>query len=496
MGARGAIAVAAIVVGALVAVLLFVPFVARQYRRRGRFGIGHAVLAGAFLVYVIALLGFVLLPLPSDITALCARGGVRAQTQPFYVVGDVARSRTGTGISAWLRSPPVVPLLFNIALFVPLGMLVRHLFGRGRSVTVAIGFGVSLLVECTQLTGNWFLFPCAYRQFNVDDLIANTAGAALGVLLAPVLRLVERTDPTTRPRAVTVWRRWLGMACDWLAHTLLGLFLVTLVPELHLLVTGHYLDSDVWFLRIEPILEWWVPGLLLFVLPSLAGSGGSVGQRSVLLCPVRPDGRRLSSGHRLLRVMLGSGLYALVGGLGSLGVGPSVLAAAVLSAFVLATVVAAGPTRNHRGLSLVSTSLDLADRTRVDPTAPAPPLPADEGDPMVEPLLLSIATTLATKAAGSLYDLVRKAFQRHPDATAALQAADGAAPESASVRALAERLDEVSTQDPEFGRQLRAEWANAGGRQQADNGGVTNQITGTVTGKVVQARDIQGGISF
>jgi hypothetical protein len=239
-----------------------------------------------------------------------------------------------------------------------------------------------------------------------------------------------------------------------------------------------------------------VPGLLLFVLPSLVGTGGSVGQRSVLLCPVRQDGRRPSAGRRLMRVMLGSGLYSLVGGLVALGAGPTVALGAALLVFVLTTVVTAGPTRHHRGLSCIVTSLDLADRTRVDPTAPTPPPRTDEGDPMVEPILTSIATTLATKAVGSLYELVRKAFQRRPAATAALEAAGGAAPESAPVQALAEHLAEVSTEDPEFGQRLRAEWAKVQVRQQADNGGVTNQITGTVTGKVVQARDIQGGISF
>jgi hypothetical protein len=285
------------------------------------------------------------------------------------------------------------------------------------------------------------------------------------------------------------------MACDWLAHALLGTFLATLIPELHLLLTGRFLDSDLWYLRIEPVVAWWLPGLLLFVLPSLVGRGGSVGQRSVLLRQVRPDGTDPRTGRRLLRVMLGSGLYALLGGLVALGA--SAWLVPVLALVVLATVIAVVPTRHHRGLSLVWTGLELADRTRVDRTASNPPPPADEGDPMVEPILVSIATTLATKAAGSLYDLVRKAFTRHrPAAVAELEAAKDAAPDSAPVRVLAERLAEVSAADPEFASQLRAEWARVDVSQQADNGGVTNSITGSVTGKVVQARDIQGGISF
>lgn len=352
MGTRGAIAIMAVCAGCVLAVLLFVPYVARQYRRRGRFGVGRAALAGAWLVYLVALLGFVLLPLPSDITALCARGGTRPQWWPFYVIGDLARSHTGTGLVSWLASPPLVPLLFNVVLFVPMGMLVRHLFGRGRLVTIAIGFGCSLFVECTQLTGNWFLYPCAYRQFNVDDLIANTAGTAIGVLLAPTLHLIDRA-PVAVPDSVTVGRRWLGMGCDGLACGMLGLFLATVPPEVDQSIT-----SNAWFPCVDACLAWWVPGVALFVLPSLTGVGGSVGQRSVLLAPVGPDGDPPGARRRVGRVMAGSGGYALLGGIAGV-YSPGIV---VLAVFVVASLVAAALTRGHRGLSGVLAGLELRIR--------------------------------------------------------------------------------------------------------------------------------------
>jgi hypothetical protein len=112
---------------------------------------------------------------------------------------------------------------------------------------------------------------------------------------------------------------------------------------------------------------------------------------------------------------------------------------------------------------------------------------------MVEPILISIATTLATKAAGGLYDLVRVRFSRHPEAARALTAAEGAVPDSAPVLALAERLAEVTATDPEFARQLRVTWSQT---EVTQRGQVNNQISGTVTGKVVQAGDIHGNVSF
>jgi glycopeptide antibiotics resistance protein len=35
-----------------------------------------------------------------------------------------------------------------------------------------------------QLTGIWGLYPCAYRQFNVDDLMLNAIGVVVGFLMA------------------------------------------------------------------------------------------------------------------------------------------------------------------------------------------------------------------------------------------------------------------------------------------------------------------------
>ena len=118
---------------------------------------------------------------------------------------------------------------------------------------------------------------------------------------------------------------------------------------------------------------------------------------------------------------------------------------------------------------------------------------------MVEPILMSIATTLATKAAGSLTDLVRSAFGRHPKAAEALDAAENAEHKDAAspeVTALASELGAIADADPEFARKLHAEWARVETTQRADRGGVNNLITGNVSGKVLQARDIQGNINL
>lgn len=115
---------------------------------------------------------------------------------------------------------------------------------------------------------------------------------------------------------------------------------------------------------------------------------------------------------------------------------------------------------------------------------------------MPEPVLMSVAAAVAGRVAAALYTLVKAKFADDPDATAVLEAAEGAAQDSPQVRDLAETLEAKQASDPAFGEQLRAEWERSSVGQQAESGGVTNQVSGSVGGNVVQARDIDGDITF
>lgn len=113
-----------------------------------------------------------------------------------------------------------------------------------------------------------------------------------------------------------------------------------------------------------------------------------------------------------------------------------------------------------------------------------------------EPVLVSIAAAVAGRAVASLYQLIRAKFADDPDACAVLEAAEGAAADSQEVGELAAALKEKQGADPAFGERLREEWNRLTVEQNAEAGGVANQVSGQVGGNVVQARDIHGGISF
>jgi hypothetical protein len=125
-----------------------------------------------------------------------------------------------------------------------------------------------------------------------------------------------------------------------------------------------------------------------------------------------------------------------------------------------------------------------------------------------EPILMSIAAALAGKAVPALFEFVKNKFAGRKAAAEALAAAEGKEAESLEVKALSEELAKAEQADPEFGTELRKQWqvsieagrdVNIGSTittNTVHNSGPINTISGNVTGKVIQAGDIHGNISF
>ncbi|WP_219418659.1 VanZ family protein [Pseudonocardia nigra] len=363
MGDRIAPAVIAVVLGVAFAGALLVPYVAVAYRRRGELGPGRAALAFAALVYGLALVAYVLLPLPEVDAGFCARHQelTDPQLDPLRFLADIRAEQVGTGPRALLANPAVQQVVFNVALFVPLGAFVRYLGRRSIVVTVAVGVAVSVLVELTQFTGNWFLYPCPYRITDVDDLLANGLGALLGALAAPVLAAVpgQRTEAprAAQPRPVTSGRRLLGVVCDLVAVQLAGGVLGVPLNAVLLYGAGVPVVGGArpgWLVPLQQVVVFWLPAAALLVLLPLVGRGGTVGQRSVLLRPARADGSVPAVPARLLRALAGIGGIVLLQGIGGLF---SLLA----GLWAVASAVAVFRSEGHRGLAGAVTATTMVD---------------------------------------------------------------------------------------------------------------------------------------
>ncbi|APU16406.1 MULTISPECIES: hypothetical protein [Actinoalloteichus] len=126
---------------------------------------------------------------------------------------------------------------------------------------------------------------------------------------------------------------------------------------------------------------------------------------------------------------------------------------------------------------------------------------------MVDSVLVAIAAAVARQASGLLASGARSAvaalaktigdrFADDPQATAALTAAADDPQDDQRVERLAETIDRAAQEDAAFARRVQTLWEAARTEGTATGGGVVNQISGRVQGNVVQARDIQGGITF
>lgn len=345
----------AIAIGVGFGILLFVPFVAVSYRRRGRLGLGRTLLWLSALIYFWAIWTYTLLPLPDPDAIRC----VGVITDPMSVVRDVQTALAAPGNP--LRHPGVLQLVFNVLLFLPLGVFVRVLAGRGIPVALVSGLGLSLLVETTQLTGVWGLYPCAYRFFDVGDLMTNTLGAVLGCALAIVvprsLRGTKASADADLPRPVTRGRRALAMLCDALAYGFLSAAVGVAVQAWLEFIVGDraaMLDGGL----ASAVSTIAASGLFLVFI--LIG-GRSVGDMAVQL---RYTGSRVPAPiARLLRWAGGIGglsALALLGGLFD----------AASSLLILVAIVMLFTTRLGRGLPGVLSGQHLVD-ARADAEASA-----------------------------------------------------------------------------------------------------------------------------
>ncbi|MBW1640467.1 VanZ family protein [Microbacterium resistens] len=333
-------------IGLVFGVLLFVPFVAISYRRRGRLTVGRLVLWLAALIYFWAIWTYTLLPLPDPDGIRC----VGAILDPMSVVRDVQKAFARSAHP--FTDPAILQLALNVLLFLPLGFFLRVLGGRGVVTALAVGFGLSLFIETTQLTGVWTIYPCAYRFFDVGDLMTNTAGAVLGSLLSLVvparLRGSAASPDADRPRPVTRGRRLLAMLCDAIGYSIVafGAGVVILLARLYILGESTAQGDD----GLTTLIG--TGGTSLVWLIWILVTGQSPGDAAVQL---RYRGGPLPAAlARVLRWAAGVGgisALALVGAAGEAWVWPLMALAVVLALF----------TRGGRGLPWLVSRQELTD---------------------------------------------------------------------------------------------------------------------------------------
>jgi len=286
---------AALSVFPLIVLIVMLPVAVVSYRRRGRAGGWTALVFYAFLFYLLAAVLQTVMPLPADPAGFCAGQNYAStpELRPFYFVQVLQERAQGDwSFDSLIHYGSVWSTVLNVALLAPLGFFLRYLAGLRFLAATAVAFGVSLLFELTQLTGLWFVYPCAYRLFSVDDLMLNTAGAVLGWLVAgPLRRVLPAMAPERERRRyatkVTVSRRLFALLADAVGFVVLTGLVVGLIVLFGGGTTGR-----------GPLVAV-LAGVWFVLVPALTGS--TPGKRAMLLRVARTDGRRAGPVSLLVR---------------------------------------------------------------------------------------------------------------------------------------------------------------------------------------------------
>lgn len=295
-------------IGVLLALFVFPlavgPVTYLHYRRHSRMaGWSALVTVGAFF-YFWGVVAFTLFPLPTTNTEFCTlRQDISYwQLVPFASITDLMDAAAVDGVVTTLVSTAFWQVAFNVLLLVPLGFLVAYRFRKGVGWAVAAGLGTSLLIELTQGTGVWGLHGCPYRLADVDDLLANTAGAVVGWLIGRALsRVLPDPDPPPVPDVdpPRVARRLLATFVDYVTLVVVG----TLVQVPIILVFGSRSDAadSEWFGQMLYLVGVVVTSVVLFVVfPLLRSDRATPGQVSTWLAVVRVGTRQPAGGRQIV----------------------------------------------------------------------------------------------------------------------------------------------------------------------------------------------------
>lgn len=372
-----------ILVGLIVSAVLFLPLVVWQYRRYGRFDGLRMLWTAAGFIYASAIVAFTVFPLPDFTPGYCTAHSTTPLLDPLRFPKDLIAHADQNGAASLLSDWLVWEFALNMVLFIPFGLIVRRVFEWPRGLVLAAAFGTSLLIELTQLTGNWGLAPCPYRFADVTDLFTNTTGAIIGIglekitprLLSTKTHLLSQRD---RARPVTRRRRLLGMLLDAWYLALAALIGGTIASTLYAigndgtgqeLTPTQLLELETWIFHGAALAA-----LLTAVVPAMITDGGSLGQRSVYLAPVPRNAARPRLIARSL-ITQGSSAMLLSGGF------PWVLLIPIWGSVALLSICISA-----RGLSYTVTGCDIRDaRTPAAPSHTPPARPsADRHQPAGE----------------------------------------------------------------------------------------------------------------
>ena len=274
----------------VVALIITLPYLIYNYRRRGSVWSLRVLIIYSFILYLLCCFFLVIWPLP-DRDYVVNLTTPTMQLTPFTFISEIVRDGQQVAGSAIevvksvLLSQSFYQVAFNLIMFIPFGIYLKYYFDCSFLKTLLLSFALSLLFELTQLSGLCFLYPRGYRLFDVDDLIINSLGGAAGYLLAmPLGKLLptrQEIDEASyrRSQKVSLLRRTVALICD-------GVMIAILTVIIGIgtnMIGGRLAETPVWDMLLA------VSVCYFAILPILNNSQ-TIGQKLTRLQVARVKG--------------------------------------------------------------------------------------------------------------------------------------------------------------------------------------------------------------
>ena len=225
-----------------IAALFTLPYVMVQYHKYGSVSKYRTLIIYSFILYMLIAYFMVILPLPDFESTVGNTIQDHLNLIPFrqiwlYWHDKVLSLET---LKAYLKSMALWQLLFNILLTVPFGVYMHYYFRQSLKRTILFSFLLSLFYETSQLTALFGIYPGPYRLADVEDLICNTMGGAIGFQFAYLFNIMlpsrAEIDEYCRERGriISGMRRFWAVLFDYVICAILLMFLngalIVLIP--------------------------------------------------------------------------------------------------------------------------------------------------------------------------------------------------------------------------------------------------------------------------
>ncbi|MFL1998858.1 VanZ family protein [Lysinibacillus irui] len=274
--------------------VLFIPWLIYTYRKYGYLSMSKTIIMLSFIFYFLSALCLVLLPFPStrDTCSLQPADTIHSNLRLFQFVEDILKDSgvVVTNPSTWLaitKQQAFYQAFFNFLLLMPFGVYLRYFLKERRYWKRAfiISFLLTLFYEITQRTGIYGIFNCAYRLFDVDDLLLNSVGALLGFFLAPIVWALFPSHEEVEAKAAEMEKRDIVKPISILLALVIDLSIAQMIWLMIGALTG-YNGTFEFLVKITLYM------LLFGVMPSML-DGATLGMKVMRFTMVNKNGKSI-----------------------------------------------------------------------------------------------------------------------------------------------------------------------------------------------------------